>query len=112
MEGSAECLSCIEQKGFRSYNNMRLTFDEAKRQATLRSRGLDFRDAAEILQGPCLEFEDLRRDYGETRMICFGYLKGRLVVVGYVPRPGSIHVFSMRKANARERKRIGSWLRI
>lgn len=58
--------------------------------------------------GPHLEFEDTRKDYGETRMICYGYLAGRLVVVGYVQRRESIHIFNMRKANVREKKRLGS----
>jgi hypothetical protein len=50
--------------------------------------------------------EDRRRDYGETRIVCFGYLAGRLVVVGYTPRGSARHVFSMRKANAREKTRV------
>jgi hypothetical protein len=50
--------------------------------------------------------EDLRKDYGEIRIVCFGYLAGRLVVVGYTPRGSARHVFSMRKANAREKARV------
>jgi len=39
-----------------------------------------------------VEVEDTRRDYGETRIICFGLLEGRMVVVGYVPeRQQSTH---------------------
>ncbi len=33
-----------------------------------------------------LEVEDTRKDYGEDRIICFGLLAGRIVVVGYTPR--------------------------
>ncbi|MFN7185552.1 MAG: BrnT family toxin [Alphaproteobacteria bacterium] len=40
-------------------------------------------------------------------MICFGLLEGRLVVVGYVVRGDARHVFSMRKANDREKKKFG-----
>ncbi|MGV3593381.1 MAG: BrnT family toxin [Gammaproteobacteria bacterium] len=71
-------------------------------------RGLDFEDARFILTGKRLEFEDCRQDYGETRIICYGYLDGRMVVVGYVEREDSTHIFSMRKANAREKKRFSS----
>jgi len=53
-----------------------------------------------------LEVEDTRKDYGEARIICYGYLEDRLVVVGYTPRGAVRHVFSMRKANAREQARI------
>ena len=51
--------------------------------------------------------QDTRQDYGEARMICYGLLEDRLVVVGYVQRGAAIrHVFSMRKANAREQARF------
>jgi uncharacterized DUF497 family protein len=68
-------------------------------------RGLDFIDAAEVFEGPTIEFEDTRRDYGETRILSFGLFRDRLVVVGYTPRGEDRHIFSMRKANAREKKR-------
>ena len=91
---------------------MRISYGPIKRQKTLEERGLDFEDAAIVLSGATFEVEDTRRDYGETRMICFGHLAGRLVVVGYTPRGTSHHVFSMRKANEREQTRIGPILEI
>jgi len=62
--------------------------------------------------GPTLEVEDNRKDYGEVRIVCYGYLLGRMVVVGYTQRGQSRHVFSMRKANAREKARIAPLLEI
>lgn len=91
---------------------MRITFDRAKRARTLAERGLDFVDAALIFAGVTVEIEDTRRDYGEKRMICYGLLAGRVVVVGYTPRGGARHVFSMRKANEREKARIAPLLEI
>jgi uncharacterized protein len=91
---------------------MRITFDPAKRAKTFADRGLDFADAAKIFAGITLEVEDTRKDYGETRIICFGYLEGRMVVVGYTPRGGERHVFSMRKANEREQSRIAPLLEV
>jgi uncharacterized protein len=91
---------------------MRLTFDPAKRAKTLADRGLDFADAALVFAGVTVEVEDTRKDYGETRIICYGHLQGRLVVVGYVPRGASRHIFSMRKANAREQERLAPYLEI
>lgn len=82
-----------------------LTWDEAKRQAALAERGIDFADAGHIFSGPVFEFEDVRRDYGECRMICFGLLAGRMMAVGYVQRGDKRHIFSMRKANEREQER-------
>ena len=86
---------------------MRISYDSAKRQKTLDERGLDFEDAPAVFAGLTFEVEDTRQDYGEMRMICFGYLAGRMVVVGYTPRGTTRHIFSMRKANEREQGRIG-----
>ena len=86
---------------------MRITHDKAKREITLPERGLDFEDATHVFAGPTFEVKDQRRDYGEKRIICFGLLEERLVVVGYTPRGADRHVFSMRKANDREQARIG-----
>ncbi len=91
---------------------MKITFDPIKRQETLAARGLDFADAAEVFAGPTLEALDTRKDYGESRIICFGYLRGRLVVVGYTPRGTARHVFSMRKANAREEALIAPHIEV
>jgi uncharacterized DUF497 family protein len=89
---------------------MPITFDPAKRDKTWRERGLDFADAEIVFAGVTLEVEDTRQDYGETRIICFGSLAGRMVVVGYTPRGADRHVFSMRKANEREQARIAPLL--
>jgi uncharacterized DUF497 family protein len=91
---------------------VKITFDPRKRAAALSERGLNFEDAALVFAGVTLELEDTRRDYGETRMICFGKLEGRMVVVGYAPRGADRHVFSMRKANDREKRRIAPLLEV
>lgn len=91
---------------------MRITFDPAKRERTLLERGLDFADAVHVFSGVTLEIDDTRQDYGEQRVICFGLLLGRMVVVGYTPRGADRHVFSMRKANEREQNRIAPHLEV
>jgi uncharacterized DUF497 family protein len=83
---------------------MKITRDPAKREATLRGRGLDFLDARRVFEGETFTFADARRDYGETRRMTVGFLEGRMVVVGCVERAGARHVFSMRKANEGEIK--------
>jgi uncharacterized DUF497 family protein len=65
-----------------------------------------------VFAGVTFEVEDTRRDYGEQRILCYGYLQGRLVVVGYVQRGSARHVFSMRKANAREKARLAHILEV
>ena len=86
---------------------MKITYDPKKREQTLTERGLDFEDARFVFSGPNLEVEDLRKDYGESRTVCYGFLESRMVVVGYVSRGQERHIFSMRKANEREQTRIG-----
>jgi hypothetical protein len=84
---------------------MKITYDPHKREKTLNERGLDFIDASIIFKGAIFEFEDTREDYHEKRMIAVGHLVGRMVIVGYVQRGHTRHIFSMRKANEREIKR-------
>ena len=91
---------------------MAITFDPLKRERALAERGLDFADAEIVFEGVTLEIEDTRKDYGEQRIICFGLLAGRMVVIGYTPRSADRHVFSMRKANEREKARIAPLLEI
>ena len=91
---------------------MRITFDPTKRDKTLSERGLDFDDAVLVFAGITLEVEDARKDYGETRITCYGMLEGRMVVVGYTPRGADRHIFSMRKANEREQNRIAPLLKV
>jgi len=87
-------------------NRVTITYDPKKRVETLAARKLDFEDAKYVFEQPFFETEDTRKNYGEKRMICFGMLRERMVVIGYTPRGADRHVFSMRKANDREQARI------
>ena len=85
---------------------MKITYDKNKREMTIKERGLDFEDSVEVFRDKVFETKDIRKDYGETRIICYGFLKGRMLVVGYVKRGDCFHIFTMRKANEKERKKI------
>jgi uncharacterized DUF497 family protein len=89
---------------------MRILYDPGKHDKTLVERGLDFEDAAIVFQGVTVEIPDERKEYGEARIICFGLLNGRIVVIGYTPRGADRHIFSMRKANDREQTRLAPYL--
>jgi hypothetical protein len=91
---------------------VRITYDPAKRARTLVERGLDFRDAEHVFAGATIEIDDTRKDYGERRVVCYGFLAGRMVVVGYSPRDTARHVFSMRKANDREKARFAPYFEV
>ena len=66
-------------------------------------------DAQAVFDGLTVEVEDTRKDYGEKRIICYGLLAGRMVVVGSTPRGTVRHIFSMRKANDREQTRLAPY---
>lgn len=87
---------------------MEVTFDPAKRERTLRQRGLDFAEAESIFEGPVFTYQDTRRDYGEVRWITYGLLGERLVAVIWTERGEDRHVISLRKCNDREKARYGS----
>jgi uncharacterized DUF497 family protein len=86
---------------------VKISYDPAKRVATLERRGVDFEDAIEVFTGVTLDFADDRADYGEDRIITFGRLRGRVMVVVWTQRDAVRHVISMRKANEREQARFG-----
>jgi uncharacterized protein len=46
--------------------------------------------------------EDIRKDYGEIRMVTFGVLDGHIVVLVHTERDGGMHVISLRKAEPHE----------
>ena len=89
-----------------------ITFDPAKREWTLKNRGLDFLDAALVFgSANYATAVDDRRDYGEVRYITAGFLRGEMVVFAWTPRGADHHVISMRYCHAKEeakwRERIG-----
>jgi hypothetical protein len=89
---------------------VRIAYDPAERDRTLAERGPDFEDALEVFRGLTVEVEDTRRQHGKHRILRFGLLAGRLVVVGDTPRGSVRHIFSMRKANDREQTRLAPYL--
>jgi uncharacterized DUF497 family protein len=89
---------------------MRITFDPAKRDRTLRERGLDFADAPEFFGGQTIDIPDRRRDYGEDRINSVGYFRGRMVIVCWTARSDARHIISMRRTNDREKRRYAKSL--
>lgn len=89
---------------------MQITYDLAKRDATLVARGLDMAEAHVVFSDVHLTFPDIRFDYGEARFLTFGWMNNRMVVLAWTPRGDSRRIISMRKANDRETKRYKSRL--
>ncbi len=78
-------------------------WDDAKSEATLRSRGFDFAYAALIFEGPVLEFDDTRRSYGEQRICAIGRVDQDILLVVYTWRGRTRRIISARPANRKER---------
>jgi hypothetical protein len=53
---------------------VKITYDPAKRAATFRERAVDFEKAAEVFEGPTIDYPDDRFDYGERRVVTVGHL--------------------------------------
>lgn len=85
---------------------MRITFDDAKQQKTLKERGIDFRDAKDVFLGRTLTLRDDREDYGEPRYQTYGYLHGRVVMVVWTPRGAARRIMSMRYCHEKEAKQV------
>ncbi len=78
-------------------------WDRAKSEANLSARGFDFAHAARIFDGPVLEMDDERTNYGERRVWAIGCVAGDVFFVVYTWRNGVRRIISARKANRRER---------
>ena len=75
---------------------MRITYNPIKRATTLDGRGLDFKHAREVFNGPNLTDLDERKDYREPRYITVGWLDARLVIVAWTPRRRTRRIISTR----------------
>ncbi len=85
---------------------MTITFDPAKRAATLAHRGLDFADAGLVFEGDHATWIDDRFEYGEVRRITAGWLNGRMIVFVWTQRGPNRHIISMRRCHAKEERKI------
>ena len=85
---------------------MDVTYDAAKRDWTLRERGLDFSDAPLLFDGVVLTLEDDRFAYPEPRYQTYGWLRERLVLLVWTPTETGLRVISMRNCHDKESRRV------
>ena len=78
------------------------TWDEAKRRRNLKVHGLDFEGCDAVWNSFTITREDIRRAYGEKRLVAFGMLKGEVVVMVYTERRAGPHIISLRRAEKHE----------
>lgn len=87
-----------------------VTWDESKRQLTIRSHGLDFLGCEVVWDGPVLAQEDDREPYGEQGVNLIGFLRGDIVFMTYTERGSDFHVISLRRATSHEIKAFTRWV--
>ncbi|WP_447921613.1 BrnT family toxin [Achromobacter aegrifaciens] len=81
---------------------MNITFDPAKDLSNQRKHGVSLADAEAFEWDDALVREDLRREYGERRMIALGYIDVRPYCMVYADRNRERRIISLRKANSSE----------
>lgn len=86
---------------------MQVSFDPQKDEQTRKERGFSLALGAEVIRNQVATRIDDRQDYGEDRLIAYGYVGKRLYVCVYVLRGEVVRIISVRKANDRETARYG-----
>jgi hypothetical protein len=97
----------IDQSIFVVTYFMAITFDPAKRDITLRERGIDFAtDAEKVFAGQHATFDSDQKGHGELRQVTGGWLDGRMVMMVWTARGDDQHIISMRYCHAGEAKKL------
>ena len=81
---------------------MKLTYDTAKDAVNLAKHGVSLAIAARLEWADALLWQDMRKEYGEVRMIAFALMDERLYCVVFTDRGEDRRVISLRKANNKE----------
>ena len=80
-------------------------WDEEKRLSNIKERGVDFRDAALIFEGPVIIQEDKRENHGEQRFRALGEVDNDYYVVAFTWRGSTCRIISAWKVDEDGRRR-------
>jgi len=84
---------------------MEFEWDIAKAESNARKHGVSFLTAVQVFNDFYrVIWPDLRRAYGEPRLITTGRSKEEVITVVYTFRAENVRIISARKANRREKK--------
>ena len=86
-----------------NHNQQQFSWDPIKNRINITKHGISFPTAAKIFDGPLLEEEDTRQNYGEPRIFALGRIGRTILYVVYTRRNSVIRIISARKANRDER---------
>lgn len=81
---------------------MEFVWDDAKSQRNFLERGFGYGFAAQIFEGPTIEWCDIRKDWRETRIVAVGSIEGRIFTVVYTDRDDVRRIISARRARKKE----------
>jgi uncharacterized DUF497 family protein len=83
---------------------MRLEWDESKNRSNLRHHGIDFAavEREKIFSGETITRLDDRFEYGESRFLTLGLLKGDVVSIIHTETDDVVRIISVRKASKNE----------
>jgi hypothetical protein len=84
---------------------MRYEWDNKKRERNLATHGVDFTEVNGFDWTEARIRLDVRKDYGELRMIAYGPIGDRLYQLVFTLRAHGVRIISLRKANRREVRR-------
>jgi len=83
---------------------MSFEWDTDKEAKNIAKHGIDFVQASQIFKGPILQRNDVRKDYGEKRIIALGQYDGVVLCVVYTHRHNNHRIISAWKASKNDRK--------
>ncbi len=85
---------------------MNFEWDEVKAAANLEKHGVSFEEAKTVFDDPLyVDFYDPDHSYDEHRYIIIGQSgQGRLMIVSYAERGGTLRLISSREVTPAERK--------
>ena len=83
---------------------MEFEWDEAKNEANIAKHGFSFVGAVRVFDGSTLQYEDVRREYGETRVIAIGILNNQEIQLVYAMHGAVMRIISARSARRDERR--------
>ncbi len=91
---------------------MKIEYDEKKNQTNYSKHGIEFSAVSDLNWDSVISKKDSSKEYGEKRIVSYGFLNERLYVLVWTARDGSVRPISFRKANGRERKEYEEKTRI
>ena len=88
------------------HGTIKYVWDNAKNTTNQGKHGISFEDAVEVFDGPTIQGQDTRFEYGENRMFAIGLMRSLEVTVIYTDREDDQRrIISARLSSRSERRK-------